>query len=234
MAWEMGSDPAAAAPKTQTQTQAEPKTRAGPKANVMIAIPHRLGDWTAEFTEQTYIPLKMPNQFFDRHIMLCRTASISAARNMLVQAALKGNYTHIFFLDVDVLLKDPVQAIQLLLTRNEPIVSGMYRRKTLEGYQWCIFNGSPGNYVPVAEWTGNWITVDVVGMGCCLIKTEVFRKVPAPWFVWDDPNGPSEDFVFCESAKKHGYRIHVFTEVQAAHLGMFKLMPDGSFKTPEV
>jgi len=210
-------------------------SRATPR--VMIAIPHRLGDWTADFVHQTYLPLKAePSRAFDRLFMLCRTASITAARNMLVAEALKAQASHVFFLDCDIILPEPVKAIEALLGCNEPIVSGIYRRKSREGYEWCMFTKVPelGRYAPITQWTGNWISADVIGMGCCLIRTEVFRKVEPPWFVWHDPDAPSEDFAFCEKARAAGFEVKVFTEVQAAHVGTFKLMPDGSFKMLEV
>jgi len=216
----------------------KPKETTPPKEpHVFVGIPHT-GNMSSEFVERTYIPLKTaPSGVFNRRFMLCKTASLPAARNMLVVEAIKANATHLFFLDTDVILLEPVKAIELLLQCKEPIVSGLYRRRSSLGYEWCAFlKAGPDikGYVPIQQWTGNWITCDVVGMGCCLIQMEVFKKVLPPWFVWHDPEGSSEDFAFCEKAREAGYKIFVYTEVQSAHLGTFKLMPDGSFKMPEV
>ena len=61
------------------------------------------------------------------------------------------------------------------------------------------------------------------GMGCALIKSDVFQQIPYPWFTWvrytDEHRGMlSEDLYFCEQCKKHGIPIYTDTRAGCGHL----------------
>lgn len=54
------------------------------------------------------------------------------------------------------------------------------------------------------------------GMGCALIRADVFRRLPYPWFSWvnyHDGNVLSEDLYFCEQCNQAG--IQIYTDVRA-------------------
>ena len=89
-------------------------------------------------------------------------------------------------------------------------------------------------FLPIQSWTGNWLQVDVTGMGCCLIDLKVFKDVPKPWFYWESGDDISEDFYFLQLAKKYGYTTHVFTDVRLSHLGNLKVRSDGTIVMPEM
>lgn len=204
------------------------------KPKVCVAIPHT-GLFPAEWVEKMYVPLKLADPSIDKIFRLSRGSPLPAARTLMVREALKENCTHVFFVDSDVITEEnPNVVLRALLECDVPIVSGLYRVKKKEGYTWGMWKKVKGGYVPVAQWTGNWIKVDAIPLGLCLIKTEVFRRIPEPWFYWEDPEGLSEDFYFSELAKKYGYELYVFTDIRAHHIGMFKVKADGSVSTLEV
>lgn len=150
-------------------------------------------------------------------------------RNEIVKAALHHGFQHVMMLDSDVI--PPNDAILRLLARNEPIISGVYCRR------------SPPAGVPVMMKGKEWVTqypanavidVDLVGAGCLLVHRSVFERLPPqrpgkPWFDWRvdlkdtglyPPNEClSEDFSFCRHAKTHGFSIKVDTAVQCRHIG---------------
>ena len=92
---------------------------------------------------------------------------------------------------------------------------------------------TPKGYTPISSWTNNWFPVDVTGLHFCLIKREVFEKVPKPWFHWDEES-PSEDFFFFEKAAKAGYGVRIFSEVKLSHLGELKVLSSGKVTTRDV
>jgi len=88
------------------------------------------------------------------------------------------------------------------------------------------------------EFTAGELTeVDGIPMGCCLIRTDVFRKLPRPWFYWtlgrdrfmfkDDVSrdiqyragtfGCSEDLYFSILARKHGIPLVCDTSLLVGH-----------------
>jgi len=100
-------------------------------------------------------------------------------------------------------------------------VSGLYWTKGVDGQPMCY--GDPGtmpkNFVPqpppvdcVKEYNG-------LGMGCCLFKLEMFRKMPKPWFKTQQDSGGSatQDLFFFMNAAKYGYRFAVDGRVKVGH-----------------
>jgi hypothetical protein len=150
------------------------------------------------------------------------------ARNACVQTLLGSPYEYLFFLDSDVIA--PPDAILRLLSHNQPIMSGMYCRR------------SPPHSVPVMMKNHQWVTkfpmgsvveVELVGAGCLLVHRSVFERVPAqrpgkPWFDWrvdlkghmPDPLCLSEDYTWNYHVRQHGYKILVDTSVRCRHVGM--------------
>ncbi len=152
------------------------------------------------------------------------------ARNVACQRALEGGFTHLFFLDSDVI--PPRDAILRLRSHNAPIVSGLYCRR------------SPPHGIPVMIRGRDWVTefppnslieVDLVGSGCLLIHRQLLEALPPPkdrpekrWFHWKvdraglEGQGEclSEDFVFCKRVREElGIPILVDTGVQCKHIG---------------
>lgn len=154
------------------------------------------------------------------------------ARNEAVHRCLQGGYEWLFSLDSDVI--PPPDAITRLLSRQQPIISGLYCRR------------SPPHAVPVMIKDGQWVVnyprgsiveVDLVGAGCFLVHRSVFEKFATkpgrpgkPWFDWKVdlrgyPGIPSqeclsEDFSFCQRARtEFGYKVLVDTSVECKHVG---------------
>lgn len=152
------------------------------------------------------------------------------ARNAGCAKALELGAQWLFFLDSDVI--PPRDTIPRLIAHNQPIISGMYCRR------------SPPHAVPVMIKNGQWVTqfapgavvdVDLVGAGCLLVHRSVLESLPPSdpnrgkrWFDWRVdmqhllPPGEamSEDFTFCLNARKHGYKILVDTSIRCRHVGL--------------
>ncbi len=151
------------------------------------------------------------------------------ARNNAAMQALEHGFDWLFFLDSDVI--PPPDAVLRLMKHDQPIVSGVYHRR------------SHPHGIPVMLKDGQWIQnppknklidVDLVGAGCLLIHRSVLSSLPPQrpgkhWFDWRvDMKGVeglqpgecmSEDFTFCIHAKRNGYRVLVDTSVICKHVG---------------
>lgn len=189
-----------------------------PNAKITIAIPH-VGlvffEWAVRLRE-----LMMPSGTI---IQSLKGLPIDFARNKLVKLSMENKSDYIFFLDSDVTC--PADTLYKLLSDNLPIVSGIYRNKTdgLPAAWRLIPNPTPtGKYAPLSSFggDGHLEKVDVVGMGCCLINMEVFKRVKYPWFKWGIDiysSGVSEDFAFCEKAKEAGLPTYIDCRVICEH-----------------
>ena len=215
------------------------KTTVKGKPKIAVCICHT-GEATMEWSERTFGPLRfIVVPWCTKVHLILRGIPIAASRNKLVEDALKAGCSHVFFIDSDHVPETPAdinEALRQLLLCDVDMVPALYRAKKPEGFPYNIWKrveGVEGEYTTVRKWTGNWFTVDVAGIGSCLIKREVFEKVPKPWFVWDKPS-PSEDFYFFEKAAKHGFKLWVFSEIKFSHIGNLAVQADGKVRTLKV
>jgi GT2 family glycosyltransferase len=212
---------------------AEANLPQGGKPTVCMLVPH-FGNVTIEWCDTAYAPFKyIPHPRFNKTLKMARgIQNLDTERNMLVEFALQDpGVTHMFFLDTDCIPESPKdinQAVEILLGCNAPIVSGVYRAKKRTSFPYAMWMNNPKGkgYIPIARYDGNWLEVDVIGFGFVLVKREVFEKIPKPWFVWDRPQ-PSEDFAFCNKAKKAGFKINVMADVKVSHTGHLKVLNNG-------
>lgn len=154
----------------------------------------------------------------DTKILFTKNLSVANARNEFVemcQERLKPDY--IFFNDADTI--PPSNVLQRLIKDNKDIVSGLYFRRKWP-YPPLIMVKHPtvkDRYNFLAEYPRNaLLECDSIGMGCCLIKMDVFDKIEYPWFVQSGRN--TEDIYFCKLAKSKGLEIWVDTGVIAKHI----------------
>ena len=165
----------------------------------------------------------------------------ATARNRIAQKALDGGYGHVMMVDSDV--TPPKDALANLLSHDVDCVSGFYLHRNAANEPSdracvCKLHDAKGkeyfNYPIESEYTvseladmrergEHLVEIHGGGMGCVLVKTDVFRRVRYPWFDWvnyrDDRRGMlSEDLYFCEELRKKGIPRHVDTRVACGHL----------------
>lgn len=165
----------------------------------------------------------------------------ATARNRIAQLTLDGGYDFVLMVDNDV--TPPRDALLNLLSHDVGFVSGYYLHRNNDNKpseSTCVCrlyqpDGEPYfNYPLESEYTGGelremaaaghyLIRIHGGGMGCALVKAEVFRALPYPWFDWvnysDNNRGMlSEDLYFCENMRVHGIDRHADTRVACGHL----------------
>lgn len=146
--------------------------------------------------------------------------------NNLATEALRSDWkiTHIWFVEEDVVV--PPNALELMLDLDTDIAAITYPLK--QAPDRLCFGEVQGQLV--------W-----VGMGCTLIRREVFDAIEYPWFQTDcflvtrhsgsasdwildldrreRPYG-GQDLYFCFQAIKKGFQIKLVEEVQCDHLSV--------------
>lgn len=167
---------------------------------------------------------------------LCSVGEIfvSFAREQLAKAALDQGSDYLLMIDDDMLapadlflklVKHNVDIVApLAFTRNPPHKAVMYQ--ALEGFD-------PSVNMPyfITDYVKNYprnklVECDAVGFGAVLIKTDVFRKMKAPWFMGVHGAGTGEDIYFCTMAKKVGARVFMDTATKLGHLSHPKVITE--------
>lgn len=160
-----------------------------------------------------------------------RIIDIIANRNIIIQRATEKKYDYLFFADTDVLL--PQDAIEKLLSLQQPIASGVYLGGQTFGKETKIApvlyeltqNENYLKSVPINDVMEDLIyEIGASGMGCCLIRTEVLEKVKLRY---SEKIMSGEDVLFCHDARKLGYRTFVNTSVRCTHM-----VPEGDITFP--
>ena len=157
-----------------------------------------------------------------------RGTNTVTARNQCVYEMLIKDYTHLFFMDSDMVFPDGT--LERLLAHDVDIVGGFYVRKR-SGFLPNAFQlGERPNGKYITEWVTEYKEVEGIGTGCLLIKREVFKKIKCPWFEykWNgEPNGKmvTEDLVFCDKAKESGFKVYCDGTIHCGHVGSMVIWP---------
>ena len=199
-------------------------------------------EWAMAFKQ-----LQLPSHIF----VLSSHFPIDLSRNSIVNSLLQYNCKYILMLDTDV--TPSPDAVMRLISRNMPIVSGLYWMKqppyapvAMRRAPQAQPDGSVKMVLsPVAGWVpGDLVVVEVVGRGCCLIHSRVlraFQEKGMPYFRWTfakpdkppDEEGVSEDFAFCIDAKKLGFKTYLDTSVVCGHQGV-GVVRNGALKISDI
>jgi predicted SAM-dependent methyltransferase len=138
-----------------------------------------------------------------------RGKNIDEARNWFAEQAIKNNAKYLFFWDEDVLV--PPHALRELMYvadnwKDIAVIGGIYCLK-VERPEPLVFKTTGGG--PYWDWkVGEVFPCAATGMGCTLIRAEVFKDIERPWFRTVDDLSPyldnipsgeqwTEDLYFC-------------------------------------
>lgn len=163
----------------------------------------------------------------------------ATARNSIAQKALDLNVDYVLMVDNDVVI--PANVLKNLLDGAKLVTLGSYAHRDTDNLfrgRTCICklyddNGRKYfNYPLESEYSNEEllslrheeqykVEIHGGGMGCALIKTDVFKMLSYPWYDWVNYKGRgmlSEDLYFCEQCKKKGIKIYTDTRVTCGHM----------------
>ena len=168
----------------------------------------------------------------DVHWEYVRGYDCARARNILCQMAIDGKYDYLLMVDADNTL--PRDALVNLLQGDPQICLGYCARKvTPYAGETSIYklgrsiNFKRENAFRVSELLDlkgageKHVPIYGGGAAIMLIRTDVFRKLDKPYFVWKNyPGGAvlSEDLYFCNQCQVHGIPIFVDCRVGCGHV----------------
>jgi hypothetical protein len=150
---------------------------------------------------------------------VCMRERMTMSRNIIRNMLLEGAYTHLLFLDQDVVL--PPYGLEHLLSHRVPIVSGVYcKAHENEIYAMVILQESALpefqiNVTPLSRLGNRGVRpVDAAGFGCLLVERDVSERIP---FRYERFGNSDADRVFSADARRLGYSILCDTNVHCEH-----------------
>jgi hypothetical protein len=157
--------------------------------------------------------------FFDQSTILINQ------REYLVNKAIESHSDYMFWMDSDMYL--PSTTILRLLAHNEDIVCGNYMKRAPQ-FKTVAYTDTTDwdSWVPLVK-EDELVEVEGVGLGCCLMKTDIFKKLKRPFFEYNyqpkTKDWGGEDFMLQKKLREQGYKIYldmVLSE-QVKHIGTF-------------
>lgn len=166
----------------------------------------------------------------DTHVFMDASTVLLTQRERLATQALELESDYILWLDSDIVF--PATTAIRLLAHNEPVVAANYIRRQLPAKGVA--------YQKIGEWEDplpfdihdTLVEIEGIGMGCMLMKTDIFEKIPKPWFefTWAPASNDflGEDMNLCQKINNLGYSIKVDTILsqELRHLGTWAFGPD--------
>jgi hypothetical protein len=129
---------------------------------------------------------------------------IHIGRESIAKQSLEHECSHLLFVDSDIICHH--DAIARLIAHDVDIVGARYNKKV-----------SPAEAI-VKDEIMTLAPVKFVPTGFLLINTDVFKKMGAPYFSFDN-GAESEDVFFCDKAIASGYDVHCDPTIQIGHVG---------------
>lgn len=164
------------------------------------------------------------------HLFTSQGTLIADQREHLVKEALKVNADYVLWLDSD--MRFPKDVFDRLAAHDKPIVAANYSTRGLPAKPVAFKNARCNEYVYTVDDSHGLEEVYAVGMGVMLVKTDVYRKIPMPWFqigyATDTGAFFGEDIHFCHKAARHGFPVMIDHDVSKAvrHIGTFEYTLD--------
>lgn len=164
--------------------------------------------------------------------------SPAKGRNLIIQQALKEDCSHVLFIDDDTAFAP--DCLMKLLNHDVDIVGGLYLMRNYP-HQPIMFDRALPNgqcahhYLNDSE--HDLIEVVATGLGFCLIKTEIFRKIPGPYWITLgelEPDGWCDDLSFFKRVREYGFKIHIDLSCPVGHMCQMICWPnyiDGRWHT---
>lgn len=166
----------------------------------------------------------------DTHVFMDASTILLTQRERLASMALELGTEYILWLDSDIVF--PATTAVRLMNHNEPVVAANYIRRQLPAKGVA--------YEKIGDWENplpfdvydDLVEVEGIGMGCVLMKTEIFTELKKPWFEfgWSPESNDflGEDMILCQKLASLDYKIKVDTLLsqELRHLGTWGFGPD--------
>lgn len=200
---------------------------------VLIAVP------TAEMARRAdfYDYFNMLEKPIGSIITFSHGQSPARNRNLMIEQALEHNCSHVLFLDDDVAFESDL--LNRLLARNVDIVSGLYFMRSYP-HQPIAFaqywDDGRCQHLVLEDNQEGLIEIYGTGLGCALIKTEVFKAIEKPWIRLGEIEKDHwcDDLGFYKRVREAGFKLHLDLDVKVGHMAQVTLWPtkvDGKWMT---
>ena len=152
---------------------------------------------------------------------------IYLARDKLAGQAINGGYTHVLWLDSDMVFTESI--FNDLYETGKPFVSGIAHGRR-SPFLSCLFKSIDLSHLErwkLEDYPKDIFEVEGCGMACCLMTVEILKNVMEQYKTCFTPFLMyGEDLSFCKRAKSQGVRVFAEPTVRLGHVAHLTVYPD--------
>ena len=150
---------------------------------------------------------------------------VYCARNDLSWEAISEGFTHVLWLDSDIVFEDDL--LEKLAAVKREFVTGVCRSRRKQ-FGWCVYATLEPSIKIEDALKDEPYRVDGCGFAAVLIETRVLKAV------WDanrencfmPTQDYGEDLMFCMRARKEGFRIYAQPAARIGHVARITVRPE--------
>ncbi len=143
---------------------------------------------------------------------------IYVARDKLALKAINGGYTHILWLDSDMVFTDNI--LDELTFSEKDFVCGLYQTRRKPHTATTFKKIDEDTVETFAEYPVDTFEIEACGFGCVLHTVEMLKTVQDRYDTCFLPmKRYGEDIAFCKRAKACGYKLYAEPCVRLGHIG---------------
>ena len=181
------------------------------KPNVIIAIPCQ--DSVKARTAFSIAANIIHAKGLVSEILMRQSCDVVSSRTGLVKDAIKSGATHLLFVDSDMFF--PPDSLTTLLKHDKEIIGVKYRKRTFP---------TAWTHEPMGEeFLDKPFKARFMGTGLMLIKLDIFKKIPEPWFNFGRGKEGElvlgEDAWFVNTARDAGFDAWINPSLKIGHIG---------------
>ena len=193
---------------------------------LLIGVP-TLDYVNADFVKcLTRLLMKLKDENIDFDLMIEAGTLVYIARERIAQKALNGHYTHVLWLDSDMIFN--VDILEKLMLSGHDFVTGIYHARR-KGYGSCVFKAieAENGVERFEEYPNEVFQRAACGFGCVLTSAFLLSNVflhyntcftPLPWL--------GEDIAFCKRATDLGFKLWCEPSGVCGHIGLTPIYPE--------
>lgn len=189
---------------------------------LLIAVPST-GLMAADFVKSLVkLTEHLQREGIAHHVEIMAGTLVYLARNSLACKAINENFTHLLFIDSDMVFHENI--VEDLLFCGKDFVCGAFQSRR-PPYSSCVFT-SLKPVERVKEYGMEPFQVAGCGMACTIISTEVLKQVQCKYGACFQPTPDfGEDLAFCWRAKQVGAEIWCEPTARVGHIAQVPIWP---------
>lgn len=161
----------------------------------------------------------------DTHLFFDSSTILINQRENLIDNSIEMGTEWCLWLDSDMMF--PPTTLLRLLSHKEDIVACNYMKRSFPSKSVAFTDTTDWeSWVPL-EYSNNLEVVEAVGMGCVLMRTNVFKQLTKPYFEYtyqsETRDWIGEDFTLFKKLNDLGYKVKIDMNLstQVYHIGTF-------------